>query len=206
MQKDQVLVWDKFIRVFHWSLVALFATAYLSGEEEGALHTYAGYGVGGLLLARLVWGFIGTEHARFSDFLYSPRKVVGYFRDLFAGRTRHYGGHNPAGGLMVIVLLLALLATTVTGLQAYGIEGRGPLADDSAAMMFLRDIAGKSVPAVASAKDREEDEEYWEELHEDCANFTLLLIGIHVLGVIVSSRLHRENLVKAMLVGYKAKT
>ena len=120
--QDTVKVWDSLVRLFHWSLVIGFTVAYLSGEDESALHINAGYVVLGLILFRLVWGFVGTKHARFADFIYRPSTVIDYTRDLLARRPQHYYGHNPLGGLMVIALLLGLLGTSVSGLALYAVK------------------------------------------------------------------------------------
>src|SRR6516225_5139922 len=126
------LVWDPLVRFGHWALVAAFAVAYLSAEEEaggpGLLHVWGGYVVGAIVVLRVVWGFVGPQHARFRDFVGSPIVALAYFRDLLYGRARRYVGHSPAGGAMVIALLVCVAATVATGLMAYGEEGKGPLA------------------------------------------------------------------------------
>ena len=184
MEQNEVKVWDPFVRVFHWSLVLTFTVAYLTGEELEVLHNNAGYAVLGLVLLRIIWGFTGTRHARFSDFVYPPDEVQGFLRDTFRQRAQRYLGHNPAGGLMVIVMLLSLIITTVTGIAFYGAEdGAGPLAM----------LAGSP----------EWSREMLEEVHEFFANLMVMLVVVHIVGVIVESRLHRENLVKAMISGRK---
>lgn len=200
-ESREVYVWDPVVRWFHWTMVVTFTFAYFTGEGDETLHAYAGYVVLGLVLLRIVWGFIGTRHARFSDFIYPPGAIVDYFRGLLRGRPGHYLGHNPAGGVMVIILLLSLLAISWSGLKVYGIEGHGPLAGDI------------SVVATAQADDDDDDEEeegvdgaaeeYWEDLHEATVNFTLVLVFIHIIAVIVSSVFHQENLVRAMITGRK---
>jgi cytochrome b len=110
-------VWDRFVRFFHWSLVLLFILAYATGDEVERIHVAAGYGIAALLALRIVWGFIGPQHARFGSFVKSPREVVAFMRDMSRFRARRYIGHNPAGAAMVLALLLALAATVVTGVM-----------------------------------------------------------------------------------------
>ena len=110
-----VKVWDLFVRMFHWSLVILFGVAWYSGGIWDDPHLAAGYGVLALLVARIVWGFIGPQHARFSDFLYGPNTILAYCASMLRMRAPRYLGHNPAGGAMVIVLLATLLIICVTG-------------------------------------------------------------------------------------------
>lgn len=111
----EVQVWDPLVRVFHWSLVAAFAAAWISGEEWERLHVFLGYIVVSLVTFRLVWGVIGPKHARFSDFVYRPSRVMSYLRDTMALRARRYLGHNPAGGAMVVALLAVLIVVSTTG-------------------------------------------------------------------------------------------
>lgn len=202
-----VKVWDPLVRLFHWSLVAAFAIAWLTGDEESRLHELAGYAVIGLLLVRIVWGFIGTRYARFSDFVHRPSVVLGYAKEMLIGKPRHYLGHNPLGGVMILALLVSLLATGVTGLALQGAEeGTGPFASLSTGIT----VTMPSVIAKAVADDDDEDgnreeenDEIWEELHEFFANLTLLLVALHIAGVIIGSLAHRENLVRAMFTGRK---
>ena len=122
-------VWDPLVRLFHWLLVASFVTAYVTQEERLDLHVWSGYVVGALLIFRVIWGLVGPRHARFRDFLYSPRDVLAYVWDLLRLRTTRYLGHNPAGGVMIFALLLFLALTVGTGLMLYGQENHaGPLA------------------------------------------------------------------------------
>ncbi|RRQ22601.1 cytochrome b/b6 domain-containing protein [Thiohalobacter thiocyanaticus] len=185
MQTDTVRVWDPLVRVFHWTLVLAFFTAYLTEDDWLDLHTLAGYTVLGLVAFRLLWGLIGTRHARFVDFVRRPREVLVYVKEVLTLHPRRYLGHNPAGGLMIVLLLVSLLATTGFGLAVYAAEeGAGPLAGM---------LAGVS----------ESTGHLFEEVHEFFANFTLFLVAVHVAGVIVESLLHGENLVRSMVTGRK---
>ena len=122
----RLAVWDPLVRFGHWALVIAFAVAYLSGEEEGEtseLHEWAGYIVGGIVAWRVVWGLIGPRYARFSDFVKGPKESVRYLVSLIRGHVKRYVGHSPAGGVMVLALLVSLALTVVTGLiddQGYG--------------------------------------------------------------------------------------
>jgi cytochrome b len=166
-----VRIWDPFVRVFHWSLVASFAVAWLTAEDLKALHMWAGYAAGSLIALRLLWGVVGTRYARFSQFVRSPLAVAAYVRDIVTGREARYLGHNPAGGLMIVALIATMATVSVTGWM--------------------------------QTTDAYWGVEWVEELHEAVANLMLFLVGLHVLGVVVASLRHRENLVRAMLTGRK---
>jgi cytochrome b len=199
------LVWDPLVRLGHWALVAAFAVAYLSAEEEAGgpdpLHVWGGYVVGALVVLRVVWGFVGPRHARFSDFVRSPIVALAYFRDLLYGRTRRYVGHSPAGGAMVIVLLVCLAATVATGFIAYGEEGKGPLA---VVMVTDANANGNEAGHRTLAERRgAETESTIGELHGLMANITVALVAAHIFGVAVASFVHKENLVLAMITGRK---
>lgn len=183
---NEVKVWDPLVRVFHWSLVTAFIVAFVTEDHYLGLHVQAGYTIIGLVLFRLLWGVIGTRHARFADFVRGPQAVLAYLKSLLTRQPSHHLGHNPAGGWMVLALLVALLLTTLTGLLTYGIG-------ESAAGPFAA-LGGNPGGFWSEAM---------EEVHEVLANLTLLLVFIHVAGVIVSSVLHHENLVRAMLTGRK---
>lgn len=193
-----VRVWDLVVRFGHWMLVACFLTAWFTEGSPMWLHKSAGYGVAIVLGFRLLWGFIGTRHARFHDFLYAPREVLAYLRSLLSRTPRHYMGHNPAAGLMVFALLFALAGTAGTGMLLYDANsGKGPVAT-------LR-LWSQGLPTDGSVKHKRDKKEVHqlEELHEAFANATMLLIVLHIAGVVVSSALHRENLVRAMVTGRK---
>jgi len=184
-ESPQIRVWDPLVRFFHWSLVTAFFIAYFTEDDLITVHTWAGYLIFALLLVRLGWGFIGTQHARFSDFVYSPRNIVQFLKDTLRLRARRYLGHNPAGGAMVIMLLVSLLMTTTSGILLLGAgDQAGPVAH------WFTQSTGFWADAL-------------EELHEFFANFTLLLVFIHVIGVLVESLIHKENLVSAMITGFK---
>jgi cytochrome b len=182
---SEVRVWDPLVRVFHWTLVMAFAIAYISEDEFLDLHVFAGYVVAGLIAFRLLWGLLGSRHARFTDFVRRPSTVWAYIKSLAGGHPKRYLGHNPAGGAMVMALLLSLMLTVASGLAYYGAgEFSGPLA----AML------GGAGPFWADVL---------EETHEFLANLTVVLVVFHVVGVVLASLQHRENLVRAMFTGRK---
>jgi cytochrome b len=115
--RQLILVWDVPVRVFHWLLVICFTGAWLSAESERLqmIHYAFGYTSCLLILIRLVWGLIGTRYARFSQFLKSPRAVLGHFMAMLRGHPHHDIGHNPAGGLVMFVLMLLILLIGLTG-------------------------------------------------------------------------------------------
>ncbi len=182
---DQIRVWDPLVRVFHWALAGGFVTAFIVEDDLLGVHVWAGYLVLALIAVRLVWGVIGTRHARFSDFVRKPSDVLAYVRDALRLRAPRYLGHNPAGGAMVIALMVAVVLTGLSGLAVYGAE----------------ELSGPLAPLMSALPGSWGD--FFEEVHEAMANLTLVLIVAHVAGVIFSSLSHRENLIGGMITGLK---
>lgn len=179
-----VAVWDRFVRFFHWALVVLFAVSYFTAESQRAIHTWSGYSIAALVVARIVWGFAGGRRARLSSFVHGPSTVFSYFGGMFRGAHQRYLGHNPLGGWGVIAMLVTLLATLLAGMVLLAADhNEGPLA-----------MWAPSLPSEDTAKS----------IHETLVNIMLVLIGIHIAGVIVHWLKFRENLVPAMFHGRKS--
>jgi cytochrome b len=170
-QGRRILVWDLPVRVFHWLAVLSFGGAWITAESERwrLLHVTLGYTLAGLVAFRLVWGLVGTRHARFASFVRGPGAVLRYLRSLLSAAPEHHTGHNPAGAWVILALLALPLGIVASGWAIY------------------HDIGGS----------------WLEETHELLASAMLAIVGAHVLGVIVSSFLHGENLVAAMVSGCK---
>ncbi len=202
---NTVKVWDISIRIFHWSLVISFFVAYITAEEADLLHIYSGYAVLTLVSYRLLWGFVGTKYARFRSFIFSPGEVLQYIKSLAQGHPRYYIGHNPAGGLMVLALLTCLLIVTISGLKLYAVEeGLGPLASVTTNLSVVSNAYSDDDEHEKSHRNEDGDqEEFWEEIHELSTDVTLFLIFLHIAGVFMTSKLHHENLPKAMITGRK---
>jgi len=181
---ENIEVWDILIRIFHWSLVFFFSIAYLTEDDWLDIHTIAGYTVFLLLVFRLVWGVIGTKYAKFSSFLPQPKRALRYLKDEISGDAKHYLGHNPAGAIMVYVLIVTLFLTTLSGIAIISTEGFGPLAGT-----FVSQWSGKIL----------------EDIHELLTSFSLFLVFLHIAGVVFSSFMQEENLVKTMITGKKNK-
>jgi len=207
-------VWDPIVRIGHWTLVIACFTAYFTEDDFLTQHVYAGYVAGAIVCLRILWGFVGTKHARFIDFVCSPVVTLRYIGDIFVMRAKRFIGHNPAGGAMIIALLMGITGTATSGLMLYAIdEGKGPLAgwvaetsaSTGAPILVPRAYADDDSDKRHGMNERENEsrEEFWEEIHEIFANLTLLLVGLHVAGVLFSSYAHRENLIKSMFTGRK---
>lgn len=167
----KILIWDVPTRVFHWLLVGSFAGAYYTADSERYrdIHVMLGYILLGLIVFRILWGFVGTRYARFSSFMFKPSEVVAYLTALLNRKPVEYLGHNPAGSVAIWLLLLFGMTSGVTGVMA------------------LKDIGGDL--AV--------------EWHDLVSEGMLIIVAVHVLGVLVSSVMHRENLVRSMITGLK---
>ena len=167
----RILVWDAPTRVFHWLQALSFGAAYLTAFSERLrkYHVALGYILLGLLVFRLLWGFIGTRYARFRSFLFNPKEIVVYLLTMVKGKPAHYLGHNPAGSVSVWLLLALGLFICVTGVLA--------LQDDASDVVV--------------------------DMHGVATNVMLGVILLHLIGVLMSSILHRENLVRSMFTGFK---
>lgn len=179
---NTITVWDPLVRIFHWSLVLTFFLAYVTEDSWENIHVIAGYIVAALVGFRLIWGVIGTRRARFTRFVKSPQAVLDYLKQMIRFKVPHYLGHNPAAAAMIVCLLISLIMISISGLMIIAGEGEGPL-------------AGTIFASV--------NHELAEEIHELFANFTLLLVFLHVAGVLFSSFLEKENLIRAMITGRK---
>jgi cytochrome b len=177
-QNDRLVpVWDAAVRLFHWLLVALVAGAWVSVElGEMEVHRWIGYTILTLVVFRVVWGFLGSRHARFSDFLRGPRAVWRYLR----GKPVDYGGHNPLGGWSVLALLGLLL------LQA----GTGLFATDE--ILF----EGPFYPAVDSGTAG-----WLTSVHKQNFDLLLALIALHVVAVVFHRIARRHDLITPMFTG-----
>ena len=167
----RILVWDAPTRAFHWLQALSFGVAYYTAESERYrdIHIAFGYIMLGLIVFRLLWGFIGTRYARFSSFLFKPREIATYLLSLAKGKSEYYLGHNPVGSMSVWILLMLGLFLCVTGVMA------------------LQDEASDAVV----------------EMHDIATDFMLAVIFLHVIGVLLSSVMHHENLVRSMITGFK---
>jgi cytochrome b len=205
--KTTIRVWDVFVRVSHWLVVTGFAIAYVITDDFLTVHVWAGYVVGALVALRIMWGFVGPRSARFTDFVCRPGTVIAYLRDLLLFRSKRHLGHSPAGGAMIVTLLVALAAIIGTGLATYAVRNNaGPLAGIVTADLSLS--APVAVAPPADGQDQQSERRRrpgrgWKQLHEWLANFTLVLVGLHIAGVLWASFAHRENLVRAMITGRK---
>ena len=163
--KKLPVVWDPLLRLFHWSLAFFFVIAYLFESDRLNTHSHAGYTITLLVLFRVVWGVIGSRHARFSDFVARPSRVVVYLQQLFKRTAKRHIGHNPAGSAMILALLASLLITSLSGMCLFAMEGSGPLANT-----FVSSWPGTVL----------------ERVHEFFSDFTVVLIIVHIVGVLLA--------------------
>lgn len=121
----KTLIWDAPVRVFHWLMVLSFAGAYVTAESERwrLLHVTLGYTMAGLVGFRILWGLIGTKHARFTSFVRGPAAVRRYLLDILRGQPEHHVGHNPAGALAIVAMLALALAIAASGWSIYNEAG-----------------------------------------------------------------------------------
>ncbi|HSI42573.1 MAG TPA: cytochrome b/b6 domain-containing protein [Xanthobacteraceae bacterium] len=182
-----VAAWDLPTRLAKWTLAALVGLAFASrywGDMGLVWHMWNGLGILTVLVFRVLWGVVGGSTARFSSFLRGPAAVLGYAFDLLRNRPRHFLGHNPLGGWVVVALLGLVAAQALTGLFT---------TDDIIVDGPLVRIAAEDTVKQASA------------LHRSIYPVLLALIGLHVAANIFYAVFKKENLILAMLTGRKPK-
>jgi cytochrome b len=176
-------VWDAPTRLFHWVLIVLIATSWVTQYENWMeWHKLSGYTILTLLLFRLAWGFVGSDTARFSRFLRSPLAALRHLSHITRREPDYEIGHNAAGGWMVLVMLLLLLVQAVSGLFSNDdIDTEGPLTN----------LVSK------------EQSDWFSHIHS--INFTLIeiVIALHVLAIIAYAVLKKQDLVRPMVTGKK---
>jgi len=177
-----VPMWDLPVRLFHWCFAAAFATSWIAGQMgERDLHYRSGMVMLGLVVFRLLWGFVGSPTARFGHFLRWPGAAVRYLRHAAMERAPSYSfGHNAAGGLMVLALILLVGLQVVSGMSS---------TDD---VLFEGPLYGRWPDWLGSILEK---------LHEPLANVLLALALLHILVIVIYRFLKRENLVRAMILG-----
>jgi cytochrome b len=178
-------VWDLPVRLFHWTLVTAIIASYVTNKLGIAYfkyHVWCGYTVIVLVCFRILWGVVGTRHARFRNFVRGPAATGRYLLGLARGAERRYPGHNPLGALMVLALLLTLLVQALTGLFANDeIVNTGPL-----------------YGYVSNARSL-----WLTSLHRLLFDWIFAAVVIHVLAVLAHHIARKEKLVRAMLTGRK---
>ena len=184
----KIRLWDLPLRLFHWSLLLLvsgaIASAELADTITGAMdwHPRFGYAILALLVFRLIWGFVGSTHARFANFVRGPAAIIDYLKHMKDAKGPSIG-HNPLGALSVLALLAILLFQAISGLflndEDFSLEG--PL---------FKHVSG----AVSHA---------FRELHEANAAIIFTLIGLHITAILFYRFIKRDNLVTPMLTGNK---
>lgn len=180
----RVRVWDIATRLFHWSIVLLVAAAYVTWRLNWMdWHVHAGYAVLALVLFRILWGFFGSDTSRFARFLVGPRAVAHHLRHALRREPDHQVGHNPAGAWMVLLLLVLLLAETLTGLFV-----NNDVADEAG--RFSR-ITPAAVANTISA------------LHTWLWWALFAAVALHVLAILVYALGKGQNLLAPMVTGNK---
>ena len=187
MMIEKRLVWDLPLRLFHWLLVASIVASYVTAKfiDDRQWHFYVGYWTIGLLVFRILWGFFGPRHARFTNFIRSPSAAWLYLKGMSSKGTTPSIGHNPVGGMMVLLMLVLLAIQAGTGL-------------------FTTDAiiwAGPYNPSVS-----ESTASFLSSVHYWNFNLILAVVGLHVAAILFYAFYKNQNLVVPMLHGHKPAT
>jgi cytochrome b len=181
---QRTLIWDLPTRLFHWTLASSFALAWLTseGDQWRSIHVFAGYLMLGLVVFRLLWGFMGSHFSRFASFWYTPKEAFDYLQQVASGHAPRHIGHNPTGSLAIYILLAMAVMIGLTGIMTLGGDEQQGVAAGWFSFAQIRTL---------------------KKLHELGAIAMLLVVIGHLTGVVVESVLHKENLARSMLTGFK---
>ena len=179
----EYLIWDLPVRIFHWAFAITILSSWFTAEQGSEyieLHMQLGYVALGLILFRILWGIVGPKHARFSNFIPSPRSLLAYLKDIKKDKTTP--GHNPLGALMVVLMIVLISAQAISGL-------------------FINDDVFSSGPYYGSVgKDIEKIMSF---IHHNAFNFMIGAIFLHLLAIFFYWRVKKQNLVVPMITGKK---
>ena len=180
-----IRVWDLPVRLFHWLLVLLIIVMFVTGKLGGnwlEWHKRAGFFVLGLIIFRIIWGFAGSHHSRFVNFLRGPKAVIAYLKSATHKNSAQHVGHNPLGALSIVTMLGVLLLQAVMGLFANDdLMLEGPFAQ----------LVSKAVSDQMTT------------LHKLNSTVILVLTAVHLAAVAVAFFYKKENLVTPMITGNK---
>lgn len=181
---QRTLIWDLPTRLFHWTLASSFAFAWLTsdGDRWRSIHVFLGYLILGLVVFRLVWGFAGSHYSRFASFWFGPREALDYLKQVARAKAPRHVGHNPTGSLAIYILLAMAVVVGLTGILTLG---------------------GDEQQGIAAGWFSFAQIKWLKQLHEAGAILMLAVVFGHITGVVVESVLHKENLARAMVTGFK---
>ena len=178
-----VLIWDGVIRIFHISLIYAMVGVYIT-SENGAIERHALWGITiiSLLVCRVLWGFLGSFNARFKNFLFSPKVIYHYLKGFLSPKASHYMGHNPVGGLSVVMMLFLLLLQAISGLA---------MTDDIFFEGPLYSILSQDIYNILDM------------LHRQNFNILILIVFIHITAVFYYLLYKKNDLISPMITGKK---
>lgn len=181
---EKHLIWDLPLRIFHWGFVVTVLASWYTSEQEGEmveLHMQLGFVALALIVFRILWGVIGPKHARFSQFIPSPKTLISYLHP--EKKSKAAPGHNPLGALMVVMMIVLISLQAVSGL-------------------FINDDIFSSGPYYGSVSKNLEKIMFF--LHHNTFDFMIAAIALHLGAIAYYWRIKKQNLVLPMITGKKA--
>ena len=186
MERKQQLVWDLPLRLFHWLLVISIMLSWYTSEQEGEmieLHMKSGYLILALVIFRVIWGFAGTKHSRFSQFYPSPSRLITYINEQKRGIKNKHAGHNPLGSLMIFLMIILILLQSTSGL-------------------FINDDIFSAGPYYGTLSA--EMEKVMQFIHHNVFNLIIGAIFMHLSAIVYYRFTLKTDLVTPMFTGTKS--